>query len=331
MISVADELHLKWETRAPSNYVAVLGRAISLLLDMSIKEPSATAKAAQYGGEILSRLPAAPLDPANLGAGYLLKNHALSPEQPAVVALDLLPRAEALNGVLAVMARVNDFMQSFSPEVELAKLPEEARRVVQAHATPEPQHGEFLPPADFALYLEFVEKLERHRRFSKASSDPLDHGRAIFQVKREQALAEYIQRRYTLRPADLKELELLLDRHIKDPVLKERLVLAAFKGINPLAGRSPLAATTTQGQDQPGATRTISAVQQGAEDQHPLKSSRASGANQVQMAADSGPLAAASIGSIANLVLWLTIAGASALILLVLWRAQARGASGGPK
>lgn len=331
LLNVTEELHLKWQTLAPSSYYAVLGRALYELQKRFPKEPSSEPKVAQIGAEILTRLPALPLREANWAVHGLLRVPGQLPEPLLRSALDLLPRAEALNGVLAVQARVDDFVRSFLPAVELEKLPASVRRVAEADPAQYFDLASSLHPDNFDLLQDFMANRDLHRTLTQRTAGSPESGESEYQRTMVTALAGYIQRNYSQSPADLKELHRALDLHIKDPVFKERLVMAAFKGTNPLATLLPVAkdAATTPSNATVPARKPAAHM---ATASPTAKQSRTPFVTEPQAAAcDPVPLATASFLDFRRSVLWLTSGGAAALILFVLWRAQARGNPGRDK
>ena len=329
LVGVAEELHLRWQADSPSGYIAVLGLASSLLLDFSKRSDLATMQATRFGSNILVLLPTVPLPAASMGAGILANEHIWRPELPVSSLLDLQPREEGLKGMLVVVSRLETFMQSFSPEAELAKLSAEERFQIKSGDIPSAVDGKRLSYAEQGRYRDLLKQIQDHRSFDKPPPDrPKDDPWTGHQGKLEKALASFVQKRYTLKPADLDEVQLALDIYAKDPALKERLVLAAYKGTNPFVGRTPTFKPIAEDEAKAAATTSEPAAKQGAEITSAKKATTQPVTDLQPTASDSVPMATASRVSVGNSVHWLAFAGAAALIVAVLWRAQARGNPG---
>jgi hypothetical protein len=140
-------------------------------------------------------------------------------------------------------------------------------------------------------------------------------------------ITNHINRAFTMTPADLAIVQASLEKHIPNPAFRERLVLAAYKGTNPFA-------VPVQGEE---GTAKIGPRRAKADSKQVIvaKAVGTEGTQSVSIqpaaAVDSVPLATASGHSAGRSLLWLTFAGAITLIILLLWRARARGASGEPK
>lgn len=324
LAAAAQVLSLKWQTDEAAGRARVVSSASAKLLDFSVTNEAVRTLATDLSSRALVLLPEVPLSVAGLCASMLSIEHTWVQDLPTPSLLDLQPRANGLNGMLALAERVDGFMRNFSPEAALAKLPRDERLKVKSGEIPVQVDGHRLSYEEQSRYRDLLNQLQDFRYFAKTPPDGRGEAFTGHQGKLEKAVVVLIRKRYTLEPGDLDEVQLALDKYARDPALKERLVLAAYKGTNPFTGRTPTVRSAAEGKAKASASAGKAASQQGTAVQSVEKTPVPAVAGQPPAAADSGPLATTSGVSIGNSMLWLAFTGASALIVFVLWRAQAR-------
>ncbi|PAW81866.1 MAG: hypothetical protein B9S33_15965 [Pedosphaera sp. Tous-C6FEB] len=328
-MAFARELETKWTGSTPSGYVQALsGLAVGLLRGPPAFQDLEMSERLVRGS--FERLPEVPTQVA-VGALLRFSKDWEVASGHRLVPMDWIPREAALDAYVRVLTDVNAVLKSINSNAYDGLTEREAQAL-----------GSGVLPETFAgltnrldVIREFVKRREmlKEREFydtksgKELDSDPWGG----HEEKLHRAFTNHIHRHYTLSPADLDEVQVALEKYVKDPALKERLILAAYKGTNPFLGRTVNAKTVAVGGAQTSSSTGGIAAKHGAaaKPSTPTASQTVSGRR--TEGADTLPLATTSGVSPGQGALWLGFAGAAALIVLVLWRAQTRGASGGPK
>lgn len=322
VMTFARELETKWTGNTPSGYV----QALSSLAVGLLRGPPAYQDLEMSERLVRGSFDLLPEVPTKVALGALLRfnmDWEVSSER-RLVPMDWIPRDAALDSYVRVLGDVNAFLKNVNSNA-YAGLTDSEVRSLGFDVWPETFAGRTNTLEARREFAQRREMLKAREYYDSKVGKNLDNDPwGGHEEKLQRAFTNHLQRHYSMAPADLDEVQLALDKFVKDPALKERLVLAAYKGTNPFTGRTPIAKQAAEGKAKAGASTDKATVQQSKAAQSVKKTTAQSVTDQPPAAADSGPLATASGVSMGNSLLWLAFVGAGALIAAVLWRAQAR-------
>lgn len=322
----AVEMETKWQNATKVGYVQALSTVAVGLLDrfsVSAQEMEMARRLVEGSVERLADVPTR----VAVGALYRFSVSQGRNETP-IIPMDWIPREQALAEYLRVLTDVREFLKTPEDSVFVGLTEAEKRYFLSGH-TPTSTGGVLNTPADDETYRKRREFLADRKFYDdKPGSDPKYELRYGNELRLQGALTNHLQRHFTMAPADLDIIQLALDKYVKDPGLKERIVLAAYKGTNPFIGRTPAAKSAAVAVVQPDAPTPKTESSKGALAKGVTKTFSPTMAPEPPTGVGSGPLATTPAVSGRNSGLWAAFAGAGALILFVLWRAQARGNPG---
>ena len=234
LVKAATEMDARWRNDSPEVYVGVLSVASrSLYYRDQIGQESA-ALVQRFATNVLERLPVVPLAAAGEALGFLAYNlgHGQG-ELPTV--MDTVPRQMGLNAFLGVVSRV-DALVSIPRTNAFIGMTERERDSLAGGNYPLTMGGVTTLNLK-ERYRELLQFLQDHRTFDVSPADHTNDHWSGHQGKLEKSLTGFLQKRYGHGSADLDEVQLALEKHLTNSVLRERVVLAAYKGTNPFTGR----------------------------------------------------------------------------------------------
>lgn len=242
------------------------------------------------------------------------------PQLGRVAPLDAVDRKAALGSYLNLIQGVELHLEKPRPTVDQAHVWKPGRVMLM-----DPAFGR--DEEEKARYESALKTHHKHQDEYRIYSEDdairyhFDNPADARKPKLEKEMAAFVNKRFTSSVEDLSELQQLFEKHIRSPELRQRLILATFNGTNPFLGLPGQAQVSKRSSwlDRLLALKAREqavagpATKNSATDQHPSAS---------------GPLASTTAVSGRTTGLWAAFAGAGALILFVLWRAQARGNPG---
>jgi hypothetical protein len=329
LIEASTQLHAKWMNDSHVGYVSVMPSASAYLLDCFPENLNAKNLAVICASNSLARLSSVPLLTAGIGLTVLTKPANRFPREFNSALVDLLPRADALAGILGVLNRVEMFMrqQGGSPtpgETTLVGNGSAVDRGIEVTRT-------LGTVEEFAASREAREKRETQAYFASIGEARPADPHSGHQKKLESNLLLFLKRRYDLTATNVAEVRAAFDRHVTVPALRERLLLAAYGSTNYSAAATSIIDPVNEGHLNAVTTTVGPAIQTDPATKSSKQAATHTVSERRSADPDLTPLAAASGVGVGHAALWLAFAGAAALIVLVLWRAQARRASGGQK
>lgn len=308
---------------SPSTAAKVFARAAKLLAQSN--ESDFRALAADFAATVLRQMGTASLTAQDESMLVLVGKYL--PQLGRAAPLDWVDRQAALSSYLNLIQSVELHLERPRPSVEQSHTWKPGRTILidPAVARDDEEKARF----EFAIKA-YHKHQDEYRVFSEDDSIRYYFGNTSTgrRPKLEKEMSAFINKRYSMSTEDLIELQQLFEKHIRSPELRQRLILATFNGTNPFLGLAgPVqAAKRSSWLDQ---FRTQKEREQSAAVAATKQSTTTSGTEHRSEA--SNPLASTSGGGAGRILLWLTFAGATALIVLLFWRAQLRRTSGGPK
>jgi len=239
LTGLAVSLHDRW-TESPNRYSERMLLNLSMhLLRHSSSNHSALRLATAYTDEMFQMIPRLGLVEADDIIQFL--NRPLLPGAPSGSTLgEIANREIVLNGILSHIAAVSQFITANDPQATMQRLPVRPRVPDGVSHMNNVPTGPITDPALKAQYEANIRAWEESSRTQNLRSKFTDAGGDRWPELQED-IAKFIHSRFsTMLPEDVDILERAFDKHIKNPELKEKLILRAFKGVNPFLNRAGL-------------------------------------------------------------------------------------------
>lgn len=243
LITAIGELEAKWRKEALDGYVLVMASATIKVQDGIFQrrylqnEPNLEQVIQFYGSNVLVRLPFVSLETAGRAMRQLSKDVGGSWGEAYRTALDHIGRETALIPFLEVLNRVETLM-AIPATSESIGFTRAERDDFESGWTPDTIGGVPLPASDRIDRIgRLREFLNCRTRFGPGEPHHDKDGWSGWQKVLETGFTAFLQRHSTGSEADLDEVQQAFDKCLTAPGLRERIILAAYKGKNPFAGR----------------------------------------------------------------------------------------------
>ena len=243
LIAAIGELETKWRKDSPDGYVQVMASA-TIQVQFGIcrlrylqNEPNLEQVIQYYGSNVLTRLPFASLETAGRAMKQLSMDVGGSCGEDQRTALDQIGRETALAPYLELLNRVETLMAIPAPSEWIGFTTAE-REDIESGGTPASIGGVPVPANEQIDRADRIrEFLHCRETFGPGEPQKVKDGWSGWQGVLETGFTAFLQRRYTGSETDLDEVQQAFDKCLTAPGLKERVILAAYKGKNPFADR----------------------------------------------------------------------------------------------
>jgi hypothetical protein len=248
LLSAATSLNSRWSSENPDGYVRVIASAAVMLLRHSQSgyllagDAEVGPVVASFGSNVLNRLSNVSLAAAGRAMFQLCLDVGDERDGGKVVA-DVVAREAVLNPYLSLLNRIESRM-AVSATNAWDVFTKEEQRNLKSGVPPSTLGGVAVSEREIEDRLFNIRELIRdHEMFGPPGTNNVRAGFSDWQRRLEGAFAAFLHRRYSDSDDDLDEVQQALDKHLVVPGLKERIILAAYNGTNPFAGRQLSAST----------------------------------------------------------------------------------------
>lgn len=244
LLSAIEELETKWRTGPLDGYVQVMAAATIAVQKWSgypaywRSEPNLEQVIQYHASNVLRRLPLVSLETAGRAMRQLAADVGGNCGENQRTALDRIGRDAALIPFLELLNRIETLMAIPANSGSIGFTRAE-RDDFESGFDPESIGGVPVPASERSDRFGRLREFLHCREIFGSGGDPqkVTDGWTGWQGVLETRFTTFVQRHYTESEADLDEVQQAFDKCLTAPGLKERIILAAYRGTNPFVGR----------------------------------------------------------------------------------------------
>lgn len=252
LMEMTDRWERDWQDGQLEQAIRLFANASAMMSPYAATNSAASLRMERYADLAMDRIPTAPFEEAE----FCRLQFSLVHPWTGKALVEILDREKLLNSYVGLQQRMEDYVRvPLSEHVSgLGKRTSPETLRMQIGLTQEQINN-----LDPQIINEFAYR--RHEQDRKYLTDTNYVPSRIEQSA--QHLAAFVQARFTMDQKDLRLVRRALDKHVTDPILRDRLVQLIYRGQNPFLGLPEDSATEAGGPSLAALTRKSAATVSG--------------------------------------------------------------------